>query len=153
MDPRLFGLLLFLSGFVFYGFVYLRYRNTDKRHMHESETEATMLDVRGVDQHINTLKGLKNSKMEGANNHEVRARNGGGSEHGVVGRPEQRDGTAAGRPEPAGLTVGRRGTTSTSRAAPLSPDPRAPHREPTGCRPQRFAAPRSSSREMIAMCP
>lgn len=71
-DPRLFGLLLFLSGFVFYGWVYLRYRNTDKRHLHESETEAKMLDVRGADQHVDTLKGVKNSKLKGANNHEVR---------------------------------------------------------------------------------
>jgi hypothetical protein len=83
-DPRLFGLLLFLSGFIFYGFFYLRYRNTDKRHMHESETEAKMLDVRGVDQHINTLKGLKNSKMEGANNHDVRGSSRGGAGHGVM---------------------------------------------------------------------
>jgi hypothetical protein len=82
-DPRLFGVLLFFSGFVFYGYVYLRYRNTDKRHLHESETEAKMLDVRGADQHVDTLTGLKNSSMDGANNHEVRARNGGG--HGVVG--------------------------------------------------------------------
>ena len=74
-DPRLLGLLLLLSGFVFYGWVYLRYRNTDKRHLHESETEARMLDVRAADQHVNTLTGLKDSKMEGANNHDVRAGN------------------------------------------------------------------------------
>jgi hypothetical protein len=84
-DPRLFGLLFFVSGFVFYGWVYLRYRNTDKRHRHESETEARMLDVRGADQHVNTLTGLKNSKMKGANNHEVRGGNGGNSARGVAG--------------------------------------------------------------------
>lgn len=69
------GLILLLSGFIFYGVVYLRYRNTDKRHRHESETEATMLDIRAVDQQINTLKGVKNSKLRGANNREVRAGN------------------------------------------------------------------------------
>lgn len=84
-DPRLFGLLLFLSGFIFYGLVFRRYRNTDKRHLHESETEATMLDVRGVDQQVNTLKGVKNSEMEGANNHVVRGSSRGASEHGVLG--------------------------------------------------------------------
>jgi hypothetical protein len=83
-DPRLFGLLLFLSGFVFYGWVYLRYRNTDKRHMHESETEAKMLDARGADQHVDTLKGVKNSKMKGANNHEVRGGRGGDTASPVV---------------------------------------------------------------------
>lgn len=84
-DPRLFGALLFLSGFIFYGAVVRRYRNTDKRHLHESETEATMLGVRGVDQQVNTLKGVKNSRMEGANNHEVRGSSRGAAEHGVVG--------------------------------------------------------------------
>lgn len=79
-DPRLFGLVLLLSGFVFYGWVYLRYRNSDKRHMYESETEAKMLDVRGADQQVNTLKGVKNSKMRGANNREVRGGNGDGAE-------------------------------------------------------------------------
>jgi hypothetical protein len=73
-DPRILGLLLFLSGFVYYGLIYLRYRNTDKRHLHESETEARMLNVQAFDQHIEHKKGVKHSKMKGANNHEVRAR-------------------------------------------------------------------------------
>ena len=84
-DPRLLGLALFLSGFIFYGWVYLRYRNTDKRHNHESETEARMLDVRGTDQHIDTLTGVKNSKMKGANNHDVRGGRGGDSAGFVAG--------------------------------------------------------------------
>lgn len=68
------GLLFLLSGFVFYGAMYLRYRNTDKHHKHESETEARMLDVRAVDNHIKTLKGVKNARLQGANNRLVRAR-------------------------------------------------------------------------------
>lgn len=71
-DPRLFGLLFFLSGFLFYGLMYARYRNSDKRHRHEAETEARMVDVRAWDQHVDTQKGVKHSKMKGANNHEVR---------------------------------------------------------------------------------
>lgn len=71
-DPRAFGLLFFLSGFLFYGFMYLRYRNSDKRHRHEAETEARMLDVRAWDQQVDTQKGVSHSRMKGANNHEVR---------------------------------------------------------------------------------
>lgn len=70
-DIRYLGLLLLFSGFVFYGFVYFRYRNSDKRHKHESETEATMLDVRAADNQINTLKGVSNARLKGANNHVV----------------------------------------------------------------------------------
>lgn len=71
-DPRLFGLLFFVSGFAFYGFMYLRYRNSDKRHRHEAETEARMLNVRAWDQQVDTQKGVSHSRMKGANNHEVR---------------------------------------------------------------------------------
>lgn len=71
-DPRAFGLLFFLSGFLFYGFMYLRYRNSDKRHRHEAETEARMLDVRAWDQQVDTQKGVSHSRMKGANNDEVR---------------------------------------------------------------------------------
>ncbi len=78
LDPRLFGLLLFLSGFLFYGAMYLRYRNADKRHHYESETEAKMLDVRAADQQLDVNTGVKNSRMKGANNHDVRGRAGGG---------------------------------------------------------------------------
>ena len=73
-DGRSIGLLFLLSGFLFYGAMYLRYRNTDKRHHHESETEATMLDVRAVDNHVQTLKGVKSARLQGANNRAVRGR-------------------------------------------------------------------------------
>ena len=87
-DPRLFGLLFFLSGFIFYGTMYVRYRNSDKRHRHEAETEARMVDVRGWDQQIDTQKGVSHSRMKGANNHEVRgvlAQGGGPPVPGFVG--------------------------------------------------------------------
>ena len=71
-DPRALGLVFFLSGFLFYGFMYLRYRNSDKRHRHEAETEATMLDVKAWDQQVDVNKGVSHSRMKGANNHEVR---------------------------------------------------------------------------------
>lgn len=66
------GYVFLLSGFVFYGAIYLRYRNTNKRHEHESETEATMHNVRTVDNFNRRLTGLSNSKMKGANNRDVR---------------------------------------------------------------------------------
>lgn len=64
--------LLFLSGFVFYGYVFLRYRNADKRHRHEKETEAELHNVLVRDDYVRTLKGLSNSKMQGANHTSVR---------------------------------------------------------------------------------
>lgn len=63
-----FAFVFLLSGFVFYGIIYLRYRNTDKRHKHESETEASLHNLRAGDQLIKSLTGLSNSKMRGANN-------------------------------------------------------------------------------------
>lgn len=64
--------LLFLSGFVFYGYVFLRYRNADKRHKHEKETEAELQNVRVRDDYQRTLKGLSNARMKGANHTSVR---------------------------------------------------------------------------------
>lgn len=77
-DIRYLGLILLFSGFLFYGIMYMRYRNSDKRHKHESETEATMLDVRASDHQINTLKGVSNARLKGANNREVRGAGNGG---------------------------------------------------------------------------
>jgi len=66
------ALLLLLSGFVFYGYVFLRYRNADKRHKHERETEAHMHNVDVADHFIQTRKGLSSSRMSGSNNTAVR---------------------------------------------------------------------------------
>lgn len=66
------GLIFLLSGFAFYAVIYFRYRNVDKRHRHESETEATMLNMQEQDEFVQSKKGLRNSKLTGANNNEVR---------------------------------------------------------------------------------
>lgn len=71
-DSGNFAFLFLFSGFVFYGIIYLKYRNTDKRHNHESETEASLHNLREDDRFHRSLKGVSNSKMRGANNHEVR---------------------------------------------------------------------------------
>ncbi len=67
-----FGALLLLSGFIFYGFVFFRYRNADKRHKHESETKASMLNVQVADERAGSIKGVRNSRMQGANNRSIR---------------------------------------------------------------------------------
>lgn len=60
-------LLLLLAGPLFAGWVHLRYRNTDKRHHHESETRSQMLDVRADDVRTGRRTGLRSSRMNGAN--------------------------------------------------------------------------------------
>ncbi len=64
--------LFLLSGFLFYGLMYTRYRNVDKRHHHESETKAHLADVQAVDTFQRSLTDLRNSRMRGANNTSVR---------------------------------------------------------------------------------
>lgn len=66
------GWLLLLAGFVFYGYVFFRYRNADKRHLHESETNASMHDIQVADQRAGRQRGLRNSRMRGANNRSVK---------------------------------------------------------------------------------
>lgn len=66
------GLLFLTAGFVFYGAMYLRYRNTDKRHHHEAETKAEMRNLQQADVFASSMKRLRNSRMRGANNTAVR---------------------------------------------------------------------------------
>ncbi|MCL3862499.1 hypothetical protein [Actinotalea sp. K2] len=70
-DGSGFAYLFLLSGFIFYGAMFVRYRNTDKRHRHESETKASMHDVRAADQFHRSLRGVSNARMKGANNRQV----------------------------------------------------------------------------------
>lgn len=65
------GLLFFLSGFVFYGLMFLRYRNTNKRHMHAKETEATTDNMQVADNYRGERKRLKNKRIDGANERQV----------------------------------------------------------------------------------
>lgn len=60
-------LLLLLSGFVFYFYIYSRYRNADKRHSHERETSAHVENLAVSDVLLKNQKGLTNAKMRGAN--------------------------------------------------------------------------------------
>lgn len=67
----LIGLVFFLSGFVFYAAIFLRYRNADKRFKHESQTRSEMKNLRVRDDLVKSQKGLSNSSMRGANNRQV----------------------------------------------------------------------------------
>lgn len=62
------GYVFLLSGFVFYGYVFFRYRNVTKRHRHETETEATRVNTQQTDEKVQSLTGLTSSRMSGANN-------------------------------------------------------------------------------------
>jgi|SRR5690625_3129210 len=80
------GWILLLSGFIFYAYVFFRYRNADKRHRHESKTQSNVFNVQTADQKVRTRRGLRSSRMDGANNRSVR-----GSQHafGKAGAGEQ----------------------------------------------------------------
>lgn len=66
------GLLFFLAGPIFYGYVFLRYRNSDKRFRHEERTRSVKTDLQVRDDLARSLTGLSNSSMQGANNRSVR---------------------------------------------------------------------------------
>jgi len=60
------------AGFIFYGLMYARYRNKGARHHHEKETKSTMSHLRTADNFVTKRTGLRNAKMQGANNTTVR---------------------------------------------------------------------------------
>lgn len=76
----LIGLLFFATGFVFYGYVFLRYRNSDKRFQHEAHTERVTTNMQADDVKVDSLKDLRSSKMKGANSRSVK-----GSQNSISG--------------------------------------------------------------------
>jgi hypothetical protein len=64
-------LLLGLSGFIFFTWVYLRYRNTDKRHHHERETTTSIENMRRYDNLAEHRKGLSNARMKDSNESQI----------------------------------------------------------------------------------
>ena len=56
------------SGFIYYGIIYAKYRNTGARHGHETETKTNMTNLQKYDQFIKKKTRLTNSRMDGANN-------------------------------------------------------------------------------------
>ena len=72
------GLLLGLSGFAFYFYYYMKYRNIGARFEHETDTKTTMNNVQKLDRLVKRLTGLRNSEMDGANNQDVNYKPGSG---------------------------------------------------------------------------
>ena len=67
--------ILFLPGLIYFAVMLTRYRNPRARHMHETETESQMFQLRKVDQFVKRKKGLSNSKIVGMNHTSVSSRN------------------------------------------------------------------------------
>ncbi len=71
-DSKGWSVIFLLAGFVFYGAIYLKYRNTDKRHHHESETNTVTVNIDGGEAFVEHRKRLKDARMEDANDQEIR---------------------------------------------------------------------------------
>jgi len=67
-----FSWIFLMLGFIYYGFIYMRYRNKGARHFHEKETKAAINNLRKRDDFVTKRTGLKNKRMEGANNTSVK---------------------------------------------------------------------------------
>ena len=70
--------LLLLLGVVFFAIMYMRYRNSGARHTYENETERSLSNVLAADEFIEHREGLRNSRIEGANNTDLHGTGGGG---------------------------------------------------------------------------
>ena len=71
--------LLLLPGVVFFAIMYMRYRNSGARHTYENETERSLSNVLAADEFIEHREGLRNARIEGANNTDLHGTGGGGS--------------------------------------------------------------------------
>ena len=71
--------LLLLLGVVFFAIMYMRYRNSGARHTYENETERSLSNVLAADEFIEHREGLRNARIEGANNTDLHGTGGGGS--------------------------------------------------------------------------
>ena len=70
-DSNLAFLLLLLSGFVYYGIMYAKYRNQNARHTYEKETKTNLVVNSRVDELIEHRKKLKSPSIEGRNDNRL----------------------------------------------------------------------------------
>ena len=63
--------IFLLSGFIYFFVMYLRYRNSNARYHHETETKKKMFNLKKTDNLIKRENGLSNSRISGANNTKV----------------------------------------------------------------------------------
>lgn len=68
-----------VAGVAFYLMVFLRYRNTNKRHAYERETSSEVLDMRVHDQVVGEVTGVERSSIQGMNSRSPRSRLGAGT--------------------------------------------------------------------------
>ena len=66
------GWLFVFSGFIYYAYIYNRYRNKSARHYHEKETKRDMSNLQAIDLKTTIKRRLRNSKIEGSNYNDVR---------------------------------------------------------------------------------
>jgi len=62
---------ILLAGPIYFAVIYGRYRNKDKRHLHEKETPVRMSNLQSYDQFVEHLKGQRSRTLKGANNKRV----------------------------------------------------------------------------------
>lgn len=67
------------GGIGFYMWVFLRYRNTDKRHAFEHESTTEVRDLRTHDQRVDRISGTSESSIRGRNSHKPLSRLGRGT--------------------------------------------------------------------------
>ena len=70
-DGSLLFLLFLLSGFIYYGIMYSRYRNKGARHTYESETKNEITNLKKVDDLIERRKGLRSSTIKNRNDNKL----------------------------------------------------------------------------------
>ena len=70
-----YSFLFLLSGIIYFIVMFIRYRNSNARHIYETDTKTNMSNLRKVDNFIQSKKGLTNSTMNGANNKRVNGQN------------------------------------------------------------------------------
>ncbi|MDR2971560.1 MAG: hypothetical protein LBU83_06500 [Bacteroidales bacterium] len=71
-DGYSYSLFFLTLGFIYYGWIYTKYRNKGARHYHEKETKATMDNLRKKDVFVKKRTKLRNSKIAGVNNTSVK---------------------------------------------------------------------------------
>lgn len=127
-NPGVFGLIFLLSGFAFYGFVYLKYRNVNQRHHYETETRAEKLNMVQRDDMVESMKNLSNARMRGANNTSVEGSGAGlgGLKLSMSSILEQVQTATGGKVTMSRPTV----STTPSGTAPQAPPPAAPATPP-----------------------
>ena len=64
--------LLLASGLIYFFIIYNRYRNTSARHDYENVTKRKVLHMHKTDERVRHLTNLKNSRMDNANEDELK---------------------------------------------------------------------------------